>query len=345
MSAINGWDGNKLYTGSDDEGEYLFAPQLGAGRKENDNSFTGMIMGLRKNDNLDNNVIDVGLFGYKNGKQSLFLNAIDGSSTFGLPGAGQIVIQPGDTFNKKAIIYGGNYIDGSSGLIIDLTTPEIKFGSGNFKVNAEGYLTAKGGGSIAGWEINDTTLSKQTEDRGKISLDSSSMSIYSHSHNSIESTNEGFYLGPDGMSLGNTIRILDDIIYIGNINGKRWTISGKSNQSYIAYNTEGIAQDGYLKNNSVYIGTDGISLGKYFKVANDGMLQVGLLNGKHAISYPSFEDKLTGAIVTRNAVVQDGNIITSRGMGTSIDFALKLVEVMAGAEKASEIGDSILYFK
>jgi len=72
---------------------------------------------------------------------------------------------------------------------------------------------------------------------------------------------------------------------------------------------------------------------------------MGLLKGKHAISYPSFEEKLTGAIVTRNAVVQDGNIITSRGMGTSIDFALKLVEVMVDAEKASEIADSILYFK
>ena len=72
---------------------------------------------------------------------------------------------------------------------------------------------------------------------------------------------------------------------------------------------------------------------------------MGLLKGKHAISYPSFEEKLTGAIITKNAVVQDGNIITSRGMGTSIDFALKLVEVMAGAEKANEIGDSILYFK
>jgi 4-methyl-5(b-hydroxyethyl)-thiazole monophosphate biosynthesis len=72
---------------------------------------------------------------------------------------------------------------------------------------------------------------------------------------------------------------------------------------------------------------------------------MGLLRGKHAISYPSFEEKLIGAIITKNAVVQDGNIITSRGMGTSIDFALKLVEVMAGAEKANEIGDSILYFK
>lgn len=72
---------------------------------------------------------------------------------------------------------------------------------------------------------------------------------------------------------------------------------------------------------------------------------LGLLKGRHATSYPSFEEKLAGAIVTRNAVVQDGNLITSRGMGTSIDFALKLVEVMAGAEKADEIADSILYFK
>lgn len=72
---------------------------------------------------------------------------------------------------------------------------------------------------------------------------------------------------------------------------------------------------------------------------------MGLLKGRHAISYPSFEDKLLGAVITRNPVVQDRNIITSRGMGTSIDFALKLVEVMAGAEKADEIGDSILYFK
>lgn len=72
---------------------------------------------------------------------------------------------------------------------------------------------------------------------------------------------------------------------------------------------------------------------------------MGLLKGKHATSYPSFEDKLSGAVVMRTPVVQDGNIITSRGMGTATDFALKLVEVMAGPEKAGEIGDSILYFK
>lgn len=278
MSAINGWDGNKLYTGSNEEGDYLFAPQMGAGKKENDNSFTGMIMGVRKKS--EENRFDIGLFGYKKGIETMFLNAQTGAASFGMSGAGQIIIQPGDESNKEAVIYGGNYVEGESGLIIDLTTPEIKFGSGNFVVNAKGFLTAKGGGDIAGWEISDTTLSKQTEE-GKITLDSSLMSIYSHNHNTIGSTNEGFYLGPEGMSLGSSIRIFDSEIYVGNVNGRRWVITAKNNQSYIAYNTEGIAQEGYLRNNSVYIGTDGISLGKYFKVDKTGMLQVGHLNGKH----------------------------------------------------------------
>lgn len=42
--------------------------------------------------------------------------------------------------------------------MIDLTTPEIKYGSGAFAVNSSGHLTAKGGGSIAGWTIDDDSL-------------------------------------------------------------------------------------------------------------------------------------------------------------------------------------------
>jgi len=47
-------------------------------------------------------------------------------------------------------------------MLIDLKTPEIKFGSGNFSVNKDGHLTAKGGGSIAGWNIENSKLSKDT---------------------------------------------------------------------------------------------------------------------------------------------------------------------------------------
>ena len=56
------------------------------------------------------------------------------------------------------------------------------------------------------------------------------------------------------------------------------------------------------------------------------------------------EKKLTGAQVPEQVpVVRDGNIITSRGAGTSFDFALELVSVLAGDEKADEIGASVCY--
>lgn len=72
---------------------------------------------------------------------------------------------------------------------------------------------------------------------------------------------------------------------------------------------------------------------------------MGILKGKRAACYPSVEDRLSGAVIMRVPVVQDGNIITSRGMGTAIDFALKLVEVLTDKSKAEEIADSIIYLK
>lgn len=70
---------------------------------------------------------------------------------------------------------------------------------------------------------------------------------------------------------------------------------------------------------------------------------LGLLNGKKAVCYPGFEERLTGAAVGREPVVTQDHITTSRGMGTAIDFALELVRLMAGKEKASSVAESILY--
>ncbi len=70
---------------------------------------------------------------------------------------------------------------------------------------------------------------------------------------------------------------------------------------------------------------------------------LGLLKGKRAACYPSVEDKLSGAVIMKAPVVQDGNMITSRGMGTAIDFALKLTEVLTDRAKAEEIAASIIY--
>ena len=99
-----------------------------------------------------------GLFGYYHGQRSIFLDSDTGKAEFGFNGSGQVIIDP--TQGKKAMIYGGNYKNNhSTGMYIDLTTPEIGFGTGHFKVTNDGNLTAVGGGSIGGWRIGNDSIS------------------------------------------------------------------------------------------------------------------------------------------------------------------------------------------
>lgn len=69
----------------------------------------------------------------------------------------------------------------------------------------------------------------------------------------------------------------------------------------------------------------------------------GLLNGKEACCYPGLEENLTGAKVSMDKVVADGNISTSRGLGTAMDFGLHLLARLEGEEKAEQIRESIVY--
>lgn len=70
-----------------------------------------------------------------------------------------------------------------------------------------------------------------------------------------------------------------------------------------------------------------------------------LLKGRRAACYPTVEDQLSGAVIMKAPVVQDGKIITSRGMGTAIEFGLKLVEVLFDKSKANDLAESIIYLK
>lgn len=70
---------------------------------------------------------------------------------------------------------------------------------------------------------------------------------------------------------------------------------------------------------------------------------LGFLQGKKATCYPGFEKDLIGAEYVPDRVVKDGNIITSRGMGTAIDLGLKLVSVLISEQKADDIGKAIQY--
>ena len=69
----------------------------------------------------------------------------------------------------------------------------------------------------------------------------------------------------------------------------------------------------------------------------------GILKGRRACCYPSFESELDGAEVTEGPVEISEHVITSRGMGTAIDFALAIAAVFVGKEKAEEMADTIVY--
>ncbi len=70
---------------------------------------------------------------------------------------------------------------------------------------------------------------------------------------------------------------------------------------------------------------------------------LNILQGKKATCYPGFEKDLYGAKLMTERVVEDGNVITSRGMGTAVDLGLALVERLLGREASEKIASGIQY--
>ena len=69
--------------------------------------------------------------------------------------------------------------------------------------------------------------------------------------------------------------------------------------------------------------------------------KLGVLKGKKATCYPGFDKYLEGAEYTGAMVERDGDIVTGKGPGASIKFALALVELMVGKEKVKELEEAM----
>lgn len=70
---------------------------------------------------------------------------------------------------------------------------------------------------------------------------------------------------------------------------------------------------------------------------------LGLLKGKKATCYPGFEKYLEGAeLATNEAVIIQGNVITGRGPGLTLDFALEILEILEGKAKRDEVAKGLL---
>lgn len=72
----------------------------------------------------------------------------------------------------------------------------------------------------------------------------------------------------------------------------------------------------------------------------------GMIDNKRVTSYPGVKDEVQqlspSAVYVDEAVVEDDFLITSRGAGTAIEFALRLVAKLCGEEKSSEVRHSII---
>ncbi len=67
----------------------------------------------------------------------------------------------------------------------------------------------------------------------------------------------------------------------------------------------------------------------------------GLLKGRHAVCYPGFEEALDGAVIADDYVVTDGDFITAKGAGVSIEFGLEIVRELVGDEAAETVRSTI----
>jgi protein deglycase len=74
------------------------------------------------------------------------------------------------------------------------------------------------------------------------------------------------------------------------------------------------------------------------------LANAGLLDNKKATSYPGFLDNLNldSTDISNEAVITDGKVITSRGPGTAMDFALTLIESLEGRDKRDEVEKALV---
>lgn len=179
---INKWDGKSLQL--DEENSAVIAAAISAGRKNSeDNTFSGVMIGDWSNSKLDTNssiAKQTGVYGFHHGAMSYAFKE-DGTAFLGKDGRGRICFDGND-----ATIYSADYSTNNIGIKIDLNDPYIIINKGselsstsaypfqigsNFKVEWSGNITATGG-TIGGWTINSTSLSK-----GGISLNSETETI------------------------------------------------------------------------------------------------------------------------------------------------------------------------
>ena len=73
------------------------------------------------------------------------------------------------------------------------------------------------------------------------------------------------------------------------------------------------------------------------------LVKAGILGGKKVTIFKGMENELKNAVYVDKTVVVDGNILTSQGPGTAMEFAIELLKRLTGEKKALEVQEKLLY--
>ena len=169
LASLNAWDGNHVEINEDEN--YILAPQIGAGYKDDNNRFTGVVMGTAQT--YDQSEPDVGLLGYSEGKQSIFLDAETGNAIFGLP-EDQASTNNHYTEGRIELIPGGESKIGmwtiGSRAMYNMTKPPTPIGKddeGNIEFEDE-YIGVQPDGPYKDYPVPDAQISIPPEAQGLI---------------------------------------------------------------------------------------------------------------------------------------------------------------------------------
>ena len=157
FSMLNEWDGTMQIN---EENGTILSTMLGAGTKNSDNTFTGVLIGDIEKGTGNEMVEQIGVYGLQDGMITYSLTE-DGKATFGKANStGQIIID-GD----KGIIQSGNYqtSNGKEGMMIELDKGHID--AYNFKLTSSKVIIDSTGG-----EAKDAYFKVFDEDKTLISI-------------------------------------------------------------------------------------------------------------------------------------------------------------------------------
>lgn len=197
FAMLNKWDGTLTI---DEDNSTILSTMLGAGRKNSNNTFSGVLIGdIQKGTGLGDASILTGVYGLQEGKISYSLTE-DGMATLGANGNGQIIIDG----SKSEIKTKGYDMGGTSGMKIDLNTGLLNIRNGAHKslINLSAGLPLK---DINGNDIDNPYFLISTQDgKDLIRIDDNNYYLQSYNYTATAGsrynlmTGEIFVAGPGG---------------------------------------------------------------------------------------------------------------------------------------------------